>query len=110
MGYYTDFKVVTDCKDNNRNQKIFARLIDIAGYEFEYSYGVTEVELQSAKWYSSDSDMKLLSSEFADVLFTVYGDGEESGDLWIAYYKNGKSTDFMKPAIIYPLPLEDEFK
>jgi hypothetical protein len=110
MGYYTDFKIVTDCKDNNCNQKIVDRLSDIAGYELDYRYGGSEVYLDSAKWYSSEEDMKLLSSEFADILFTVYGDGEESDDLWVAYYKNGKGTEFMKPSIIYPLPIEDEFK
>jgi hypothetical protein len=35
--------------------------------------------------------MKKLSEEFPDVLFCLEGKGEENGDLWVAYYKNGKT-------------------
>ena len=109
MGYYTTFKINTDCKDADRNMKIFERLNVITDYEFDTN-SESEVELPSSKWYNSDKHMKALSLEFVDVLFTVYGDGEDSGDLWVAYYKNGKGTDYMKPVIVYPLPLEEEFK
>ena len=112
MGYYTDFKVENNCEDKNRTNKIYNRLNAISGYEFGWgkSYSNKCAELLEAKWYTSDADMKQLSSEYPDILFTVYGDGEDSGDLWVAYYKTGKGTDYLKPAIVYPLPMEDEFK
>ena len=28
---------------------------------------------------------------FPDVLFTLWGNGEENEDMWVAYFKNGKS-------------------
>lgn len=42
------------------------------------------------KWYSSVEDMKKYSLMFPDAVFCLYGDGEESDDLWRQYYKNGK--------------------
>lgn len=111
MGYYTDYKILVECDDNNRLEKIFGRLQELSGgYEFDYSYGDKIVELPDVKFYECESVMRKLSTEYTDILFTVYGDGEESGDLWVAYYKDGKGTDFFKPTIIYPFPMEDEFK
>lgn len=110
MGYYTTYTVVSDCKDNNRNDKFFNRLIQLSGYEFDYNYGNKQAEIRQVKWYTSNADMKELSKEFCDILFTVYGNGEDDDDLWVAYYKNGFSTEYMRPTIVYPLPMEDEFK
>lgn len=52
--------------------------------EMQYSLGYT------SKWYEHDDDMLELSEEFPDVLFRLFGMGEESGDLWYTYYLNGK--------------------
>ncbi len=42
------------------------------------------------KWYDWQIDMAKLSSQFPDVLFTVYRAGEESGDLEKGYFLGGK--------------------
>lgn len=42
-----------------------------------------------AKWYDSDEDMCLLSSKFPNLLFELAGIGEDSKDLWKAYFVNG---------------------
>jgi hypothetical protein len=42
------------------------------------------------KWYEHNEDMGKMSLSFPDVLFTLTGDGEESEDSWVAFYKNGK--------------------
>lgn len=45
---------------------------------------------ESVKWYDYDKDMRVLSAKFPNYLFTLTGEGEESGDLWRAYYLGGK--------------------
>lgn len=44
----------------------------------------------SCKWYEHEDDMKRLSKEFPEVVFQLNGEGEESGDVWVKYFKNGK--------------------
>jgi hypothetical protein len=39
--------------------------------------------------FDTDS-IREMSLQFPDVLFTLSGEGEEGGDLWRAYYLNGK--------------------
>jgi len=48
--------------------------------------------------------MTLMSKDIPNVLFALAGEGEESGDLWRAYYLNGK-TWRSKAEIVYP-PLD----
>lgn len=43
-----------------------------------------------AKWYDYEKDMVALSARFPEVLFTLHGKGEDSEDLWYAYFLNGK--------------------
>lgn len=47
-------------------------------------------ETDSWKWYEYERDMLKLSSQHPGVLFTLHGDGEESGDLWIHYFLDGR--------------------
>ena len=41
------------------------------------------------KWYESDEDMFDLSSAFPDLVFTLTGWEEETGDHWKQYFKDG---------------------
>lgn len=50
------------------------------------------------KWYDHDKEMTELSLKFPETLFYLYGEGEECGDSWYTYYKNGKMQHC--PAII----------
>ena len=52
------------------------------------------------KWYEYDSDMIELSKRFPDLLFELYGDGEDSDDFWKSYYRNG-NAQFSKGRIVY---------
>lgn len=44
----------------------------------------------SCKWYNHEKDMRAFSKNFPDSVFHLYGEGEESGDIWIKYFKDGK--------------------
>lgn len=104
MGYYTTYELST--KGNKY------KISDIVSYMSEeyrsdsYSYNafaydfennindnfISDFELygERCKWYEHDEDMIKLSLQFPETVFCLYGEGEESGDLWYKYYKNGK--------------------
>ena len=44
----------------------------------------------TTKWYDYESDMRSMSQHFKGVLFTLYGEGEEAGDIWKKYFLDGK--------------------
>lgn len=44
---------------------------------------------ERCKWYHHEIDMAAVSHTFPDVLFTLSGEGEESGDIWKKYFLNG---------------------
>lgn len=93
MGYQTDFELTFDAP--GLEEVIYAKLKDISGYIFNDSY------IYSAKWYDHDKDMLTLSLAYPDILFTLEGKGEESDDIWISYYQNGK-TQYHQAKIVYP--------
>lgn len=92
MGYYTEHELeileseltVQDLYEKWENGEIKFEGFD---YALE-SDGSTYTEV---KWYNHEKDMIELSKEFPTYLFKLKGEGEEAGDLWVKYYKNGKS-------------------
>lgn len=76
MGYYTRY----DISDNSSEVK--RAINDISGY--------TNIESDEIKWYDNVDHCVKVSKMFPDELITVEGVGEEEGDMWKAYYKNGK--------------------
>lgn len=80
MGYYTRFELA---------------VINGGDYETDYEEVVKEqVDYNpfsdETKWYDFEKDMREVSKEHPNVLFELSGEGEEAGDLWKAYFKNGK--------------------
>lgn len=95
MGYYTDYELTAEkwCGSNETRrlteeelEKIAEEVEKLEVFESQ-SYNVW---WGNAKWYESQSDMMLLSSRCTDVLFTLYGQGEDRDDEWYAYYLNGQ--------------------
>ncbi len=66
--------------------------------EGKYAFPVGD-NAESCKWYSHEDDMRKLSIYFPNVLFTLSGEGEESGDIWEKHFLNGK-TQHCKAKIV----------
>lgn len=99
MGYYTNFELSftnLDCSE----AELIADLDEVTGYTWSDSF-----YLGSAKWYGSNDNMREISKKHPDTLFMLSAEGEEQGDLWKAYFKNGKMQ--MCAAIITFAPFDE---
>lgn len=94
MGYYTNFKISFPAfEDDEQNEFFLFQLQRRTGIHFddESTVKTAVFSVDGVKWYSHVDDMKRLSLKHPDILFVVDGDGEENGDVWRAYFRNGKS-------------------
>lgn len=82
MGYYTQYSLTSDHPELENEMKVSLR--ELSGYGFSFDYN------EPCKWYDHEKDMKELSKKYPEVRFMLDGEGEESGDLWIKYFKAGK--------------------
>ncbi len=94
MGYNTTYKVyvVNDTPAKWTLDKDLARISD---YVFD------DGEAHDIKWYEHDAEMKLLSKEHPDTIYEVRGNGEDESDVWVSFYKDGKSYK-VNLAPVYP--------
>ncbi len=108
MGYITSFKITYDARGQfmpqcehfpakgakfcpqcgkEMRQIPLNEVIDQAMRDHDaISYAMGE----ACKWYEWKEDMIAFSKKFPKVCFKVHGEGEESGDIWDAYFLNGK--------------------
>lgn len=58
----------------------------------EMFYGINSdgSTYDSVKWYDHEIDMKYISSLHPSHIFMLEGSGEDSGDIWVKYFKGGK--------------------
>lgn len=54
-----------------------------------------------SQWRDVDADMRSLSRACPGVLFKLHGVGEETGDVWSAYYQDGKGQ-MCKAELVIP--------
>lgn len=59
---------------------------DEAAYSIDGSGGSQD----ESKWYDHQEDLKAFSQKYPQHLFILKGKGEESGDIWMKYFLNGK--------------------
>ena len=83
MGYYTDHELTAE---PNIMDEEFAEL-------FHRTTQYWLDNLNDIKWCNHDEDMIEISKLYPDVLFTLDGNGEDVGDIWRTYYKNGKMQE-----------------
>lgn len=100
MGYQTLHKLKVNGGTSNEHEKAIAEL---AGYD-EYLFDDEE-----NRWYEHEADMKKYSLQHPGDLFEVTGYGEEAGDIWREFYKNGKMCGG-KATIVLPEFNEQELK
>ena len=96
MGYYTDYNLTAHGASEKQLTEMNKIIIQEWGLE---KWG--DGWWCNAKWYDHDDDMIGLSNLYPDVLFILEGNGEESDDIWITYYKGGKHQ-YCPASIIFP--------
>jgi hypothetical protein len=89
MGYYTEYSLYIEAKTDIDAKFIMHNLFEDEDYarmalEEDGSTG------EACKWYDHEIDLISFSLKYPDVIFKLMGDGEESNDLWVKYFKNGK--------------------
>ena len=81
-------KEITRLDDYNLEKEIEFFISEDENFRYAISY--LDEFGEGCKWYSHEDDMRKFSIKFKVVLFELSGEGEESGDVWKEYYKNGK--------------------
>jgi hypothetical protein len=92
MGYNTRFALEIAEEDR---EKVLAAARELGpdwaygGQEFVA--GLLDDNTDDCKWYDHEADMLMLSAKLPGVLLKLTGEGEEAGDVWEAFFRDGKS-------------------
>lgn len=106
MGYYTYYTLKTE-PDLSTLPDVQTAISEHE--EMQYAFGPIGDPDDATKWYEWEKDMVEFSRRFPEVLFTLFGEGEESGDFWVAYFRNGKKQ-LCRGEIVYPEFSEDSWE
>ena len=85
MGYYTSHELDVETGEHELIAELVNNNEDIA-----YAIDEDGESQESCKWYRHEKDLRAFSKKHPEALFKLSGEGEESGDIWIEYYKDGK--------------------
>lgn len=112
MGYFTHHTGYI--KSGNVNERDVALAIAHLPYFYDLTIYDDEIEsiddviaYDSIKWYDCVEDMKKVSAQFPGVTIVIKGEGEETSDMWKAYFKDGKAAVY-QAEIIFPDYNEDD--
>lgn len=83
MGYYTRYAL--KCSDKALIKELIKENENAA-----CAFSASGSPCEEIKWYEHEEELREFSKRYPDVLFTLKGEGEEQGDLWIKYFQNGK--------------------
>jgi len=111
MGYYTEFTLEVDGLNSLSQvgrEKLYSDLERMGILEFysdRYHNQDREViDIPRTKWYEWEVEMLELSTNFPELKFTLWGNGEEFPDLWVSYFYRGE-LEFRRAEIVYPEPI-----
>lgn len=105
MGYYTRFELTVH-EGTADLQAVKDALDDVMEFShddscFDLDDPDTITTSDSMKWYDHDEECAEMSQKFPGVVFKLHGEGEETGDLWDSYYKDGK-CQICRAEFIFP--------
>jgi hypothetical protein len=111
MGYYTSYKLKIFESDRHQLNLFENNRVEWSP-EIEEAYkncpGVAYAlnedgsSYEQVKWYEHDTDMLAYSKKYPNLVFQLFGEGEESGDIWCSYYYNGKKIYYKMPEWVPP--------
>ena len=101
MGYYTVHNL--DIPGNELSvEEVAAKLAETYN-DLDTRYWLSAITGEDvAKWYGHPEDMREISKHWPDILFTLSGVGEETGDVWAEYYLGGKVHREFQPEWVPP--------
>lgn len=99
MGYTTRFRLHIDSADTKILKEVVSYIKTQTSYYLEFDPGDMTAYL-TAHWYDWEIDMKNVSTHFKDVLLVLNGVGEDSDDVWRAYFKDSK-MQFCKARLVF---------
>lgn len=93
MGYRTNYEITVEGLKSEEEAALFCyKLEQETDYTFDKKIDPREFFIQfisgSIKFYEYDEVFKRLAGLFPHVTIDVYGEGEESGDIWKHRFKN----------------------
>jgi len=97
MGYYSRHELSVVGDDTSG---VISRLRDYSE-DCRYAFDDDGNCEEECKGYDIDDDITKFSKSYPDVLFILNTEGEESGDIHVSYYKDGKGYD-QKAVITFP--------
>lgn len=97
MGYHTDYNLSAVNEDIKKILSDLREKYDSDSLEFDteifYVLDVDGTKWDEAKWYEHEDEMRAISKLYPEVVFKLKGEDEDSEDIWIKYFKNGKCQE-----------------
>lgn len=111
MGYMTRYKLIALTNTVKvSDEKIIQALAVINPREFDpRDVSLEDLFEEPCKWYDCEEDMTKLSAEFPQCTFILWAVGEEQGDVWKYYFKDGKHQRIKARLIFNDEPRADLF-
>lgn len=107
MGYYTRYEIEIESGELNSFEaemisRNFISLEKLVSREIFGDDKYNPFDGGEIKWYDNHEDMIEFSKKHPNAVFLLSGEGEEQGDIWKAYYKNGKGVKLV-PELKWPV-------